>query len=162
MRHISILCVGKLKERFYTDAAAEYAKRLSRFCKLDITELPEERLPDRPSPAQIDAALAKEGATIRERITKSNGTGNGETKLIALCVEGQTISSEQFARRIEDESHIIFLIGGSFGLHESVKALADWKLSLSPMTFPHHLARVMLLEQIYRAYQISAGGQYHK
>ena len=77
-------------------------------------------------------------------------------------MEGQTVSSEQFARRIEDESHIIFLIGGSFGLHESVKALADWKLSLSPMTFPHHLARVMLLEQIYRAYQISAGGQYHK
>ena len=162
MRHISILCVGKLKERFYTDAAAEYAKRLRRFCQLEITELPEERLPDRPSPAQIDAALAKEGATIRERITKSNGTGNGEIKLIALCVEGQTISSEQFARRIEDENRVIFLIGGSFGLHESVKALADWKLSLSPMTFPHHLARVMLLEQIYRAYQISAGGQYHK
>ena len=113
MQKVTILCTGKLKEKFYLDAAAEYAKRLSRFCKLDILELPEERLPENPSPAQ--------GA-----------------------------------------SHIVFLIGSSFGMHPSLKQQAVLRLSMSPMTFPHHLLRVMLLEQIYRAYQINAGSRYHK
>ena len=160
MQKVTILCVGKLKEKFYTDAAAEYVKRLSRFCRLEIMELPEERLPEDPSPAQVEAALAKEADAIRSKLPPS-------AFLIAMCVEGKLRSSEALARLMADSanrggSHLVFLIGGSFGLHPSVKALADERLSMSPMTFPHHLARVMLLEQIYRAYQINAGTRYHK
>ena len=160
MQKVSIICVGKMKEKFYIDAAAEYVKRLSRFCKLEITELPEDRLPDDPSQAQIDAALAKVADAIRAKLPPS-------AYIIAMCVEGKTRSSEELARLMEESvhqggSHLVFLIGGSFGLHPSVKALASFKLSMSPMTFPHHLARVMLLEQIYRGYQINAGSKYHK
>ena len=160
MQKVSIICVGKLKEKFYVEAAAEYAKRLSRFCRLEITELPEERLPEAPSPAQIEAALSKEADTIRGKLPPS-------ALVIAMCVEGKQRSSEELARLMADsasrgESHLVFLIGGSFGLHPSVKSLAAVKLSMSPMTFPHHLARVMLLEQIYRGYQINAGSRYHK
>ncbi len=160
MQRITLLCVGKLKEKFYADAAAEYGKRLSRYCKLEIVELPEERLPEAPSPAQIDAALAKEAEAIRGKLPPSSS-------LVALCVEGRMRSSEELAQLMETwsnrgEKRLVFLIGGSHGLHESVKAQAWAKLSMSPMTFPHHLARVMLLEQIYRAYQINAGTKYHK
>ena len=160
MQKVSIICVGKMKEKFYMDAAAEYTKRLSRFCKLEILELPEERLPEDPSPAQIDAALAIEADAIRSKLPPS-------AFIIAMCVEGKLRSSEALARLMADSasrgsSHVVFLIGGSFGLHPSVKALAAEKLSMSPMTFPHHLARVMLLEQVYRAYQINAGSKYHK
>ncbi len=160
MQRITLLCVGKLKEKFYADAAAEYAKRLSRCCKLELVELPEERLPEDPSPAQIDAALAKEAEAIRGKLPPSSG-------LIALCVEGKERSSEELARLMAEwagrgESRLAFLIGGSHGLHPSIKAQAWVRLSMSPMTFPHHLARVMLLEQIYRAYQINAGTKYHK
>jgi len=152
--------VGKLKEKFYLDAAAEYGKRLSRYCKLEVVELPEERLPENPSPAQIDAALAKEAEAIRGKLPASSS-------LVALCVEGRMRSSEEMAQLLETwssrgEKRLVFLIGGSHGLHESIKAQAWDKLSMSPMTFPHHLARVMLLEQIYRAYQINAGTKYHK
>lgn len=164
MQRITLLCVGKLKEKFYAEASAEYAKRLSRYCRLEITELPEERLPEDPSPAQIDAALAKEAESIRRKLPPSS-------RLIALCVEGQLRSSEELARLMAAwaagaegglEKRLVFLIGGSFGLHASIKAQAAAKLSMSPMTFPHHLARVMLLEQIYRACQINAGTKYHK
>ena len=160
MQKVTVLCVGKLKDRFYMDAAAEYAKRLSRFCQLEIVELPEERLPDNPSQAQIDAALSREGEAIRARIPAG-------AAVTALCVEGQPCSSEELAQRMarwanQGEGRLVFLIGGSFGLHPSVKALSSLRLSMSPMTFPHHLARVMLLEQIYRAYQINAGSRYHK
>ena len=160
MRRVTILCVGKLKERFYSEAAAEYCKRLSRHCRPEILELPEVRLPEDPSPAQIRQALEKEGGAIRSKLP-AGGT------VIALCVEGQTMSSPQLARTFQHlasqgASHLVFLIGGSFGLDESVKALARLRLSMSPMTFPHHLARVMLLEQIYRAYQILEGSRYHK
>ncbi len=160
MQKVTVLCVGKLKEKFYADAAAEYAKRLSRYCKLDIVELPEERLPDSPSPAQIDAALAREAEAIRAKLPPS-------ASLIALCVEGRMRSSEELARLMttwanRGEKQLVFLIGGSFGLHPSIKSQAWAQLSMSPMTFPHHLARVMLLEQIYRAYQINAGTKYHK
>ena len=160
MQRVSILCVGKLKEKFYMDAAAEYQKRLSRHCRLEILELPEERLPDNPSPAQIQAALAREAETVRAKLPAS-------AAIIALCVEGELCSSEELARRMDrwagsGESHLVFLIGGSFGLHPSLKAQARLRLSMSPMTFPHHLARVMLLEQTYRAYQINAGTKYHK
>lgn len=160
MQKVTILCVGKLKEKFYADAVAEYTKRLGRFCKLEIVELTEERLPEAPSPAQIGAALAKEADAIRSKLPPS-------AYVIAMCVEGTPRSSEELARLMADsasrgDSHLVFLIGGSFGLHPSVKSLAAVKLSMSPMTFPHHLARVMLLEQIYRAYQINAGSKYHK
>ena len=160
MQKVTVLCVGKLKEKFYIDAAAEYAKRLSRFCKLELVELPEERLPEDPSPAQIEAALLKEAAAIRAKLPAG-------AALIALCVEGELRSSEALARQMaawagQGVSQLVFLIGGSFGLHSSIKGSAKLRLSMSPMTFPHHLARVMVLEQIYRAYQINAGTQYHK
>lgn len=160
MQKMTILCTGKLKEKFYLDAVAEYVKRLSRFCKLEIIELPEERLPEKPSQAQIGAALEKEAGLIRSKLPK-NGI------LVAMCIEGRTMSSEalaeQFSRwSVAGHSCVTFLIGSSFGLHPGVKTQAELKLSMSPMTFPHHLARVMLLEQIYRAFQINEGSRYHK
>ena len=160
MLTINVICVGKLKEKFYFAAAEEYARRLSRFCKLNLTELPEERLPEKPSQAQIGAALEKEAGLIRAKLPKSG-------VVVAMCIEGKTMSSEALAAQmsrwsVAGNSCVTFLIGSSFGLHPSVKALAELKLSMSPMTFPHHLARVMLLEQIYRAFQINEGSRYHK
>ena len=160
MQKVTILCTGKLKEKFYLDAAAEYAKRLSRFCTLTILELLEERLPESPSPAQIEAALAREADAVRAKLPAG-------CLLIAMCVEGQERSSEALARYLAEAAargagHIVFLIGSSYGMHPSLKQQADLRLSMSPMTFPHHLLRVMLLEQIYRAYQINAGSRYHK
>lgn len=164
MQRVIVVCVGKMKEKFYIEAAAEYVKRLSRFCKLEIVELPEERLPDHPSLAQIDAALSREAEAIRGKLPPSS-------RVVALCIEGRLRSSEELARTMAAwatgaeqglEKRLVFLIGGSFGLHPSIKAEAWAQLSMSPMTFPHHLARVMLLEQIYRAYQINAGSRYHK
>ena len=160
MQKVTIICTGKLKEKFYLDAAAEYAKRLSRFCTLTILELPEERLPESPSPAQIEAALAREADAVRAKLPAG-------CLLIAMCVEGQERSSEALARDLAEAAargagHIVFLIGSSYGMHPSLKQQADLRLSMSPMTFPHHLLRVMLLEQIYRAYQINAGSKYHK
>lgn len=160
MQRVTVLCVGKLKEKFYTDAAAEYVKRLQRYCKLDVVELPEYRLPEEPSPAEIQKALQTEGAAIREHLPRGGA-------VVALCIEGKPCSSEELSRRIIDfgvqgKTQITFLIGGSVGLDEGIKKQADWRLSMSPMTFPHHMARIMLLEQIYRAYQIAAGTKYHK
>ena len=160
MQKVTLICVGKLKERFYAEAASEYVKRLGRYCKLTVMGLPEERLPENPSQAQIDGALEKEAAAIRGRLPSS-------ARLIALCVEGRERSSEDLARLMETwagrgESQLVFLIGGSYGLHESIKARAAEKLSMSPLTFPHHLARVMRLAQIYRACQLNAGTRYHK
>ena len=160
MQKVTIICTGKLKEKFYLDAAAEYAKRLSRFCTLTILELPEERLPESPSPAQIEAALAREADAVRAKLP-------AVWLRIALCGGGQERSSEALARYLAEAAargagHIVFLIGSSYGMHPSLKQQADLRLSMSPMTFPHHLLRVMLLEQIYRAYQINAGSKYHK
>jgi len=160
MQKVTILCVGKMKEKFYIDAASEYVKRLGRHCKLEILELPEQRLSDTPSQAEIDAALAREAAAISEKMPKGGA-------VIAMCIEGKLMGSEELAQRfsrfaLEGKSQLTFLIGGSVGLHPSIKAQADLKLSMSPMTFPHHLARVMLLEQIYRGYQILEGSRYHK
>ena len=160
MQRVTVLCVGKLKEKFYLEAAAEYVKRLQRFCKLELVELPESRLPESPSPAEVQRALAAEAASIRERLPRGGA-------IIALCIEGKPCSSVELSRRMEElavagKTQLTFLIGGSVGLDESLKQQADWQLSMSPMTFPHHLARIMLLEQIYRAYQISAGTKYHK
>ena len=160
MLDVHILCVGKLKEKFYTEAAAEYVKRLGGYCRLTLTELPEERLPKSPSRAQIDAALEKEAAAVRAKLPPNSS-------LVALCVEGKLCSSEEMARLVSDwglssAKHLVFLIGSSYGLHPSLKAQAWVKLSMSPMTFPHHLARVMLLEQAYRAFKINEGSDYHK
>lgn len=160
MQKVTVLCVGKLKEAFYAAAAAEYQKRLARHCKLEITELPEQKLSENPSRGEIEQALAKEAALIEERLPKGGA-------VIALCIEGTEMTSEALSKKLAQlaaggVSQLTFLIGGSFGLHERVKQRADLRLSMSPMTFPHHLARVMLLEQIYRAYQIEAGTRYHK
>ena len=160
MIHIHVICTGKMKEKFYIAAAEEYAKRLSRFCRLEIIELSEQKLPDSPSPAQIEQALEKEAEAIRARIPAG-------AAVVALCVEGQLRSSEELAGMIarceqSGDKGLVFLIGSSFGLHPSLKAMAAEKLSMSPMTFPHHLARVMLLEQIYRGFQINSGSKYHK
>ena len=160
MQRVTVLCVGKLKEKFYLEAAAEYVKRLQRFCKLELVGLPESRLPESPSPAEVQRALAAEAVAIRERLPRGGA-------VIALCIEGKPCSSVELSRRMEElavagKTQLTFLIGGSVGLDEGLKRQADWRLSMSPMTFPHHLARIMLLEQIYRAYQISAGTKYHK
>lgn len=160
MLSIYLVCVGRLKERFYQDACAEYLKRLSPYCKLTLLELPEERLPQSPSQGQIDAALEKEGQAIRSKLPPN-------TSLICLCVEGRLRSSEELASLVQtwehnSAKHLAFVIGGSFGLAESLKAEAWVRLSMSPMTFPHHLARVMVLEQLYRAFKINEGSNYHK
>lgn len=160
--NVQLICVGKLKEKFYADAVAEYQKRLSPFCKLTVTELAEERLPQDPSQALIDAALAKEAAAIRAKL-------HPNAYVVALCIEGRMRSSRELAHKLRGDvwadgsaKALAFLIGGSYGLDEGLKQEANDRLSMSPMTFPHHLARVMLLEQLYRAFQINAGSKYHK
>ena len=156
MQKITVLCVGKLKEAFYRDAAAEYAKRLGRYCRLEIAELPEQRLPEDPSPAEVRRALEREAEAIRGRLPAG-------AAVAAMCVEGELYSSEELAGLLaKQERNLVFVVGGSFGLDKSVKDAAWLRLSMSPMTFPHHLARVMLLEQIYRSFQIRGGGKYHK
>lgn len=160
MLSVYLICVGKLKEKFYLEACGEYLKRLSAYCKLTLVELPEERLPQNPSRAQIEQALEKESQAIRAKLPPS-------TSLVCLCVEGKLRSSEELAGMFRDweggsAKHLAFVIGGSYGLAPSLKAEAWVKLSMSPMTFPHHLARVMVLEQIYRAFKINEGSSYHK
>ena len=160
MQKITVLCVGKLKEAFYEQAVREYEKRLSRYCRLERLELPEQRLGDEPSEAEICQALKKEAALIEQKLPKGGA-------LIAMCIEGQEMSSVALSEKMQHfaargASQLTFLIGSSFGLDADLKKKADLRLSMSPMTFPHHLARVMLLEQVYRAYQIEAGTKYHK
>ena len=160
MQRITVICVGKLKEKFYLEAAAEYQKRLSRFCRLEVAELPEQRLRDAPSPGEIEQALAREAEQIRGKLPAG-------AAVVALCIEGELRSSEALAQFLAEtgnrgQSALAFVIGSSNGLHPSLKAAAQLRLSMSPMTFPHHLARVMLLEQLYRGYQILEGGKYHK
>lgn len=158
--NIELICVGRLKEKYYVGAAEEYLKRLSAFCKIHVTELSEQALPIRPSQAQIDLALRREAADILQKLPKGSRT-------VALCVEGKLLSSENLAETfsrwmVDGTSAVTLVIGGSFGLHPSVKEAADLCLSMSPMTFPHHLARIMVLEQLYRAFQIREGSRYHK
>ena len=160
MINIFIICVGKNKEKFYNDAFQEYAKRLSAVCTFRLIEIPEYRLPDRPGEKEIEKALSIEAETIRKNIEKGS-------ILIALCIEGKHYSSNEFAQLLDasmlsGNSSFTFVIGGSYGLSESIKKQADLKLSMSSMTFPHHLARIMLAEQIYRAFQILEGSRYHK
>ncbi len=160
MLNVRLICAGKLKERFFLEAAAEYEKRLRPFCRLELIELPETRLPERPSPAEIHAALEQEAAEIGKKLLKDG-------RLICLCVEGKQVSSEAFAELLTETENsgrprINFVIGSSFGLAEELKNRADARLSMSKMTFPHHLARVMLMEQLYRGFQIKEGTKYHK
>ena len=157
---ISIICVGKIKEKFYREAIAEYAKRLSRYCRLEIREVEDEKTPDRPSDVCKEQILRKEGERIERHL-------KADSYLIALAIEGKKMDSEQFASRIVELgvrgiSHIQFLIGGALGLHPSLLQKADEKLSFSDMTFPHQLMRVILLEQIYRGCRINSGEPYHK
>lgn len=160
MLSVRLICVGKLKEPFYRAACAEYEKRLKGYCKLELIELTEQRLPERAAPAQITAALEKEAGMVRAKLPQGGA-------VIAMCIEGRTMSSEQLAQQLSGwmghgVSQISVLIGGSCGMDQTLKQAADLRLSMSPMTFPHHLARVMVLEQLYRALNIAAGGKYHK
>ena len=160
MLTVTIACVGKLKEAYWRDASAEYVKRLGAFCRIQIVEVAEERLPDAPSAAQIAAAIDAEGQRL---LAKIPATATG----IALCIEGKALTSEALSKQMSDwtvdgVSHVVFVIGGSFGLSDAVKREAALRLSFSPMTFPHQLARILALEQIYRAFHIASGGKYHK
>ena len=159
MLTVRILCVGKCKEKYWREACAEYGKRLSAFCRFEVLEVDEERLPERPSKAQIESGLEQEGKRLLQKA--------GSTPIVALCIEGKELSSPQLAQYVEraavnGASSLAFVIGGSYGLAERLKGESWVKLSMSPMTFPHHLARVMVLEQVYRAFQIAAGTRYHK
>lgn len=160
MLRVDFICVGKLRERFYIDAFAEYAKRLGAYCQFRCVEIPEQRLTDRPSPAEIQAALNREAQDILKAIP-------GDAYAVALCVEGLQAPSEHMAKLIGERENsgkprLCFLIGGSYGLSDGVKMRADLRLSMSKMTFPHHLARIMLAEQLYRGYKIREGSKYHK
>ncbi len=160
MFDITLICMGKLKEKFYLSAAEEYAKRLKGYCNFTLLELPEYRLPENPSPAEIAAGLDREAEQIFSRIPKG-------AWFCVFTPEGKTLSSEAFAAKLKDvklsgKGAACFLIGSSFGMAPQVKDRADFRLSMGPMTFPHHLARIMVLEQLYRAEAIQAGSKYHK
>ena len=160
MFDITLITMGKLKEKFYISAAAEYTKRLGAYCRFQLLELPEVRLPDAPSPAEIQAGLEKEADLIMTKIPKG-------AWFCVLTPEGKLLSSEALADKLKDvkvsgKSSACFLIGSSFGMAQRIKDKADFRLSMSPMTFPHHLARIMVLEQLYRAEAIQAGSKDHK
>ncbi|MBQ2971623.1 MAG: 23S rRNA (pseudouridine(1915)-N(3))-methyltransferase RlmH [Ruminococcus sp.] len=159
MLNVNIICIGSLKEKFFSDAVNEYKKRLQRYCKFNIIELSEEKITDQQTQAQIDKTLSKEGEKILSKIGKSDF-------VFAMCIEGKFLSSEELSQKLNDVSlsygTVDFVIGGSWGLSDEVKKRADFKLSVSKMTFPHQLFRVMLSEQIYRAFTISANAKYHK
>lgn len=155
-----IICIGKIKEKYWTQAIAEYSKRLSRFCTLVITEKKESRLPDRASAAEEENVRISEGRSILSAIPE-------DAFVIALDICGKNLDSEQLAEKmqaltVQGVSHIVWLIGGSLGLSDEVLRRADFRLSFSPMTFPHQMMRVILLEQIYRGYKIIHHEKYHK
>ncbi len=160
MLSVALICVGKMKEPYLVAAFEEYRKRLGAYCRFTLTELPEQRLAEDASEKAIAAALEKEAEEIEKRIP-------AQSVVVAMCVEGEQRSSPDFARAIaawcnDGRSQLCFLIGGSCGLAERLKRRADLRLSVSKMTFPHHLFRVMLAEQLYRALNILDGGKYHK
>lgn len=157
---ITIICVGKIKEDFYRKAVSEYEKRLSRYCKLEITEVQDEKTPDHAGPALEEQIKEKEAARILKHIKE-------DAYVITLEIQGKKMDSAAFADTIDrlatyGKSHIQFIIGGSLGLHDSVSKKSNVKISFSDMTFPHQLMRVILLEQIYRGYRIISGEPYHK
>ncbi len=160
MVSVTLITIGKLKEKFYQAAAAEYEKRLGGYCQFQLLELAESRLPDHPSPAEIAAGLEKEADSILSKIPKG-------AWFCVFTPEGKLLTSEALAQTLHQvkvcgKSSLCFLIGSSYGIAPKVKAMADLRLSMSPMTFPHHLARIMVLEQLYRAESIQAGSKYHK
>ena len=160
MFEITLITMGKLKEKFYLSAAEEYAKRLKGYCRFQLLELPEHRLPDSPSQSEILAGLEKEADLIISKIPKG-------AWFCVFTPEGKNLSSEEFAAKLKEvklsgKSSACFLIGSSFGMADRIKQMADFKLSMGKMTFPHHLARIMVLEQIYRAEAIQSGSKYHK
>ena len=161
MLKINIICIGKIKEKYFTDAVSEYAKRLTAFCKFSVIELNEERIrSNTPNEAQIAEVIEAEGRRILQKVGASD-------YVAAMCIEGKLLSSEELSETLDKaalsgKSTVDFIIGGSYGLSDEVKRRADLRLSMSKMTFPHQLARVILSEQIYRAFEISTNGKYHK
>ncbi|MBR4723576.1 MAG: 23S rRNA (pseudouridine(1915)-N(3))-methyltransferase RlmH [Clostridia bacterium] len=156
---ITVVSVGKIKERFFYDAISEYKKRLSRFASVDIIEIKDEKIPENASQKEEALILEKEGISILSKIPKNSFK-------IAMCIEGNGLSSTEFSKRLDsikaENSNITFIIGGSLGLCEKVKSASDMRISFGKITLPHQLMRVVLLEQIYRAFKISAGETYHK
>ncbi|MDD6880294.1 MAG: 23S rRNA (pseudouridine(1915)-N(3))-methyltransferase RlmH [Firmicutes bacterium] len=157
---IQVICIGKLKEKYWTDAVNEYSKRLSRFCDLEITELKESKLHDKASEAQEQAVIEEEGKTILKHVKDGS-------YVISLEILGKNLTSVELAEKMEElplmgKSHVTFIIGGSLGLSKDVSKRADFKLSFSKMTFPHQMMRVILLEQVYRAFKINKNEAYHK
>jgi 23S rRNA (pseudouridine1915-N3)-methyltransferase len=155
MHRVKVICFGRLKEPYLREACAEYEKRLSAFCRMETVELPPETLSDTSSPAQIIQALEQEAQLALAKLPK-------QACLCATCVEGRQLSSEEFGAWLAAQGEIAILIGSSYGLSEMLKARASLKLSISKMTFPHQLVRVMLLEQLYRGFSLAAGRKYHK
>lgn len=160
MLNVTILAVGKIKEKFLSDAIDEYSKRLGRYCRLEIIRVKDDPTPDNPTDKERDIVLKREGERLIEKIPKG-------AYIIPLCIEGKQKSSEEFAKIMSDipsggKSEVVFIIGSSMGLWDRIKDMADIKLSFSKMTFPHQLMCVILLEQLYRAFNISGGGKYHK
>ena len=157
---ITVLCVGKVKEKFFTDAIKEYSKRLSRYCKLEIVEVADEKTPDGASELEVSQIKEKEAERMEKYLPDS-------AYVIALAIEGKKLTSEKLAEKIDSlgisgTSHLVFLIGGSLGMSDRLLKRADYLLSFSDMTFPHQLMRVILLEQVYRSYRIIHGEPYHK
>lgn len=155
---INLIAIGKLKEDYLRSACAEYIKRLSRYCTFELHELDECRISDSPSEKEINSALQKEAIQIKKY---------AKGMIIPMCIEGKQLDSVKFSEKISSAGvngfgTVTFIIGSSFGLADEIKSMGNFKLSMSDMTFPHQLARVMLLEQIYRAFQIAEGGKYHK
>lgn len=157
---ITVLCVGKIKEKYFKDGIAEYQKRLSKYCNLEIIEVADEKTPENASESEMERIKEKEAQRLQKYIKK-------EAYIITLEIEGNMISSEQLAEKINNSgisgnSHIIFIIGGSIGLHHNIIKQSDYKLSFSKFTFPHQMMRMILLEQIYRSYRIIMKEPYHK
>lgn len=161
MLKINIICIGKIKEKYFTDAINEYAKRLSAFCKFSIVELSEERIKNNsPNASEIQEVIIAEGKRILQKISVTD-------YVVSMCIEGKLITSEELSKMLDNtalsgKSTIDFIIGGSYGLSDEVKSRSNFKLSMSKMTFPHQMARMILSEQIYRAFEISTNGKYHK
>ena len=160
MININFIVLGKLKEKYMKEFAAEYEKRLSGYCKVTVTELEPVKLSDNPSEQEIKNALSKETQMIKAKIPKNSF-------VFSMCIEGKQMSSEELSKKLEDialtgKNNITFIIGSSFGLSDEIKQMSDYKFSMSKMTFPHKLARIMLTEQVYRALSISNNSKYHK
>lgn len=159
MPNVTVISVGKIKEKFTKDALCEYEKRLSRYCKFKSIEINDRPIPDNASKAEENAVLEKEGLDILSKLSPTD-------YVVAMCIEGEKLSSTSFAKKISNAfmttSNITFVIGGSLGLSDAVKARSSFRMSMSDMTFPHNLARLMLTEQIYRAFKINSNESYHK